>query len=227
MRDILCKFFSFLKYILLVVSFGLVFYCLLTTYARLEKPLVEGISVFIPFVLVLFGFLISLVTRAKYVSNSLMFNFVASFVFITSIVVCLRAIYDTNMFLYYKYEINFNPSYFSDNLSFILIELYMLFGANVILLIASFIDKDKKKKDIALNDEKRDYKNDLKFEDDKNIIEEEKDVIDDEKDSNEEKISRVEKNHKVYENKKNKHNDKYNDKHKNKYKNENKEREED
>lgn len=237
MRNVLCKFFGFLKYILLVVSFGLVFYCLLTTYARLDKSLVEGISVFVPFVLVLFGFLISLVTRAKYVSNSLMFNFVASFVFITSIVVCLRAIYDTNMFLYYKYEINFNPSYFSDNLSFILIELYMLFGANVILLIASFIDKDKKKKDIALNDEKRDYKNDLKFEDDKkdecedkNIIEDEKDVIDDEKDSNEEKISRVEKNHKVYENKKNKHNDKYNDKyndkHKNKYKNENKEREE-
>ncbi|MDO4368972.1 MAG: hypothetical protein Q4C29_00315 [bacterium] len=152
MKNVLCKFFSFLKYILLVVSFGLVFYCLLTTYARLEKPLTDGINVFIPFVLVLLSFLVSLITRAKYVSKSLMFNFV------TAIVICLRAMYDTNMFLYYKYEINFNPSYFSDNLSFILIELYMLFGANVILLIASFIDKERKdsKKKIAEVDDKID-----------------------------------------------------------------------
>ena len=87
-----------------------------------------------------------------------MFNFVAVFVFVTAIVICLRAMYDTNMFLYYKYEINFNPSYFSDNLSFILIELYMLFGANVILLIASFIDNERKdsKKKIAEVDDKID-----------------------------------------------------------------------
>lgn len=145
MKKVLCKVLSFLKYILLIVSFGLVFYCLLTTYSRLEKPITDGINVLLPFGLVLICFLVSLISRAKYVSKSLLFNFVAVFIFVTSIIVCLRAMYDTNMFLYFKYEINFNPSYFSDNLSFILMELYMLFAANVILLIASFVDKDKKK----------------------------------------------------------------------------------
>lgn len=145
MKEVLCKVFSFLKYILLIVSFGLVFYCLLNTYSRLDKPISDGFNVFLPFGLLLITFLIGLVSKAKYVSKSLLFNFVAVFVFITAIIVCLRAMYDTNMFLYFKYEIDFNPSYFSDNLSFMLMELYMLFAANVILLIASFVDKDKKK----------------------------------------------------------------------------------
>ena len=58
MRELLCKIFSFLKYILLIVSFGLVFYGIINTYGRLEKPLTEAISIFVPFGVVLLLFLI-------------------------------------------------------------------------------------------------------------------------------------------------------------------------
>ena len=150
MKDILCKFFGFFKYILLVVAFGLVFYCINVTYARLEKPLSDAINVFIPFGFVLLMFIITLIVKSKSVGKNLLFNFVSVFVFLINIVVCLRAIFDTNMILYYG--INFNPAYFSDNLSMIESMLYMIGGANVLLLICDIFNKKPKAKKVVSED---------------------------------------------------------------------------
>lgn len=117
MMRVLCKIFSFLKYILLIVSFGLVFYGIINTYGRLEKPLTEAISIFVPFGVVLLLFLINLFTRSKYTSTSLLFNFVSAFVFVVIIIICLRSMFDTNMILFHRYGIDYNPSFFADNLS--------------------------------------------------------------------------------------------------------------
>ena len=134
MRELLCKIFSFLKYILLIVSFGLVFYGIINTYGRLEKPLTEAISIFVPFGVVLLLFLINLFTRSKYTSTSLLFNFVSVFAFVVIIIICLRSMFDTNMILFHRYGIDYNPSFFADNLSVICAMLYMIGASNVILL---------------------------------------------------------------------------------------------
>ncbi len=146
MRELLCKIFSFLKYILLIVSFGLVFYGIINTYGRLEKPLTEAISIFVPFGVVLLLFLINLFTRSKYTSTSLLFNFVSVFAFVVIIIICLRSMFDTNMILFHRYGIDYNPSFFADNLSVICAMLYMIGASNVILLICDILDKDKKNK---------------------------------------------------------------------------------
>ena len=148
MRELLCKIFSFLKYILLIVSFGLVFYGIINTYGRLEKPLTEAISIFVPFGVVLLLFLINLFTRSKYTSTSLLFNFVSVFAFVVIIIICLRSMFDTNMILFHRYGIDYNPSFFADNLSVICAMLYMIGASNVILLICDILDKDKKLKNI-------------------------------------------------------------------------------
>lgn len=147
MRDILCKILSFLKYIMFIIAFGLVFYSIIKTYGRLEKPLSEAINVFVPFGLVLFAFLISLVTRAKYVSKSFLFNLVAVLFFVVVIIVCLRAMFDNNMVLFYRYGIDYNPAFLSDNLAAFIAMLYMIFGANIVLLLCSFLDRNKEIKE--------------------------------------------------------------------------------
>lgn len=145
MKDILCKCFSFFKYILLVVSFGLVFYGIIVTYGRLEKSLVDAINIFIPFAVVFILYIIDLIFKPKYVSKSLLFNFVSVMVFVVIIIVCLRAMFDTNMILFQKYKINYNPAFFADNLAAVQAMLYMISGSNIILLICSLLDKKKKK----------------------------------------------------------------------------------
>lgn len=170
MRELLCKIFSFLKYILLIVSFGLVFYGIINTYGRLEKPLTEAISIFVPFGVVLLLFLINLFTRSKYTSTSLLFNFVSVFAFVVIIIICLRSMFDTNMILFHRYGIDYNPSFFADNLSVICAMLYMIGASNFILLICDILDKDKKNKK---------HKNTTKTDIKKN----KKDLNDDEKDN--------------------------------------------
>ncbi len=144
MSELLCRIFGFLKYVLLVGAFILVFMGILKTYGRLEKPLTDAIPVFIPFALLFISFCVGLLSRNQKVKNDLLFNFCSFFSLAVIIIFSLRAMFDKNMILFERYEINFNPAYFSDNLSFALAMLYLLFVANVILLICGFIDKKKK-----------------------------------------------------------------------------------
>lgn len=148
MKDILCKIFGFFKYVLLVISFGLVFYGIMVTYGRLEKPLTDAVYVFLPFAFVLVVFLVTLISRSKSISESLLFNFVAVFVFLVIIIICLRAMFDNNMILFYRYGINYNPAFFSDNLSAIEAMLYMVGGANVIFLLCDFLGREKTPKKV-------------------------------------------------------------------------------
>ena len=148
MKDILCKIFGFFKYVLLVISFWLVFYGIMVTYGRLEKPLTDAVYVFFPFAFVLTLFLVTLISRSKSIGESLLFNFVAVFVFLVIIIICLRAMFDNNMILFYRYGINYNPAFFSDNLSAIEAMLYMVGGANVIFLLCDFLGREKTPKKV-------------------------------------------------------------------------------
>lgn len=135
MKEILSKLFGFLKYLLLIVAFGLVFYGIMVTYARLQKPLTEAINVFLPFALVLIVFFVNIIIGSKYSRSRLLFNFVSCFSFIVAIIIGLRSLFDKNMLLYYKYDMKFNPTFFADNLSGIQVMLYMILAANILLIV--------------------------------------------------------------------------------------------
>lgn len=162
MKEILCKFFGFFKYILLIVAFGLVFYGIMVTYGRLEKPLTEAVDVFVPFAFVLLTFIVTLIVKSKSVGENLLFNFVAVFVFVVIIIVCLRAMFDTNMILFYRYGIDYNPAFLSDNLSAIEAMLYMIGGANVVLLLCDFIKREKKSKKVEIESNSKKVKGSVK-----------------------------------------------------------------
>lgn len=146
MKDVLSKLFGFFKYLLLIISFGLVLFGIMKTYSRLEKPLTDAVSIFIPFGLVLLSFMISLIMNSKLYNLKLLFNFVSCLVFVVTIIICLRSMFDKNMLLFYKYQISFNPTFFSDNLSAIIFMLYMLFVSNVLLIVCDLISKDRQVK---------------------------------------------------------------------------------
>ncbi len=148
MKDVLASLFGFLKYLLLIISFGLVFFGIMTTYSRLNKSLLDAIGVFLPFALVLLVFIISMIMHSKLSKSKLLFNFVSCLVFVVTIIIGLRSMFDKNMLLYYKYQINFNPTFFADNLSAIEFMLYMIFVSNVLLIICDILKKKKNNNDL-------------------------------------------------------------------------------
>lgn len=135
MKQILSKLFGFFKIVLFVISLGMVLYGVLITYNRLDKPFISSFPIFLPFILVLITIVISFFIKNK--EDNLLFNFVSTIVFITIIVICVRSKFDSNMILYYKYKIGFNPTFFSDNLSLIEAMLYLLGISNILLIISS------------------------------------------------------------------------------------------
>jgi len=135
MNKILSHFFYYLKYLLLLIAFALVFYGIIMTYKRLDKSLVESIPVFIPFLLVFIVFIFNVFLKKLSLKDHLFYNFVACFVLGVIIYIGLRAKFDTNMLLYYKYKIQYNPLYLSDNIGFIKLMLYFLGASNIFLLI--------------------------------------------------------------------------------------------
>lgn len=148
MSKILSKLFSFLKYVLLILAFAVTFYGLIITYKRLEKSLIDGIPVFIPFALVLILFIVDLFARKAKIGDNLLFNFTSIIVFTAIIIIGVRAKFDTNMLLYYKYKIDYNPLYFSDNLSSIKIILYCLAISNIFFLVKNLFQKENPKTNV-------------------------------------------------------------------------------
>ena len=143
MKKILSKMLNVLSFILMFASFALILIGILFTYKRLEKSLVEAINIFIPFILVIVLTVINMFNKKAKTSENLLFNFTKFLVFIVIIIIGLRAKFDTNMLLYQKYQINYNPNYLADNLSTIKVLLYCLSGANVFILFNSLL-KEKK-----------------------------------------------------------------------------------
>lgn len=154
MKVVFSRVLGFLKYLLLIISFAFVFYGIAVTYRRLEKDIVEAIPILIPFIIMLVVFIINMFIKSKVIRDNLLYNAISVIVFLTIILICLRAKFDTGMMLYYKYGINFNPAYFADNLSTIQMMLYTLAGSNVLLMLSTlFVDK-KENKELKVEDEK-------------------------------------------------------------------------
>ncbi len=144
MKKILNGIFMFLKFILLILGFGLSFFIVLSMYKRVDKNLVESIPIFIPYIIILLIFFINIIFGQKSVNRNLFYNLTCCLVFSCIVIVCLRAILDKNMLLNSIMGYNINFSYFNDFISFMKIMLYGLSLANIFFMI-----HEKEEKPIA------------------------------------------------------------------------------
>ncbi len=144
MKKILNEIFMFLKFILLILGFGLSFFIVLSMYKRVDKNLVESIPIFTPYIIILLIFFINIIFGQKSVNRNLFYNLTCCLVFSCIVIVCLRAILDKNMLLNSIMGYNINFSYFNDFISFMKIMLYGLSLANIFFMI-----HEKEEKPIA------------------------------------------------------------------------------
>lgn len=144
MKKILNGIFMVLKFILLILGFGLSFFIVLSMYKRVDRNLIESIPIFAPYVIILLMFFINIIFGQKSVNRNLFYNLTCCLVFSCIVVVCLRAILDKNMLLNSIMGYNINFSYFNDFISFMKIMLYGLSLANIFFMI-----HEKEEKPIA------------------------------------------------------------------------------
>ena len=125
---------SILKYLLLLAATGITFYGMLIMYDRLEKPITGAIPTILPFIILLIIFMLNIVLKQKQVTQNILYNITSVIALAVIIFIGYRAKFDTNMALYHQYGINFNPAFFSDNLSAIKTMLYCLIASNILLM---------------------------------------------------------------------------------------------
>lgn len=186
MKKVFNWLFSFLKYVLLLLSFGLTLFIILRMYSRLNKSLNSAIVIFIPYFILLFLFLLTSIFKREGITKNLFYNMTANLVFITNIFVCFRAIYDKNMLFNEIQKMGVNFNYFNDYLSFNRIMLYGLIIGNIVFLFIPsrskeeyIVDLEKKaeinkRKEIEDNEDKvaKKIENNKEIEDDYKIKEE-------------------------------------------------------
>lgn len=135
MKKILNTIFFVLKFILLILSFGLSIYIILSMYKRIEKDIIEALPIFIPYAILLLLFFINIVLDQKTVNKNLFYNLTCCLVFGCICLVGLRAILDKNMLLNEIMGYNINFSYFGDFISFMKIMIYGLIVSNICFMI--------------------------------------------------------------------------------------------
>ncbi len=143
MKKMLNALFLILKWTLFMISIGLVFYIVLAMYDRLEKSLIEGFDILLPYCVVLTLFIINIGLGQKQVTDNSFYNITCCLVFTTIIVVSLRTIYDKNMILNELMGYNMNFYYFSDFLTFMKVLLYGISIANIFFMFKD-CETDKK-----------------------------------------------------------------------------------
>lgn len=143
MKKILNTFFCFFKFILLILSFGISLYIILSMYKRIEKNIIESLPIFIPYIILLLLFFINITLNQKTVNHNIFYNLTCCFVFGCIGIVGVRAILDDNMLLNEIMGYNINFSYFSDFISFMKIMIYGLIISNI-----CFMTHEKDKEDM-------------------------------------------------------------------------------
>lgn len=142
MIKILNTFFSFLKFILLILSFGCSFFIILSMYNRVGKSMTSSISIFLPYVILLVFYTINFSYHHKSVTKNIFYNITSCFVFLVISFVCFRTLFDKGMILNELMGYGINFSYFSDFIPFMQVLIYGLCLANLFLILGG---RDEKK----------------------------------------------------------------------------------
>ena len=147
MQKILNILLYILKFILLLVAFGITLFVILKMNQRLNKDIMSSLSVFLPFLLLLVFFVLNILLNQKHVTGNLFYNITCNLVFLVIIVVGLRALFDTNMVLGERYGYGIDFNYFDNFISYLKLMLYGLCIANFLFMF--HIKENNRKKRIA------------------------------------------------------------------------------
>lgn len=146
MVKILNLIFSFLKFILLIIGFGVSFFIVLSMYSRVGRSLISSIYIFLPFVILLVFYTINHLFHQNVVTQNVFYNITSVLAFTVIDFVCYRAICDKQMVLNEIMGYGINFSYFEDFLPFMLVFIYGLIISNVLFLISASKNKTKNSK---------------------------------------------------------------------------------
>ena len=102
---------------------------------RLNNSLFNCILYLVPFVILLFIYVLNFIFKQDRINNNLFYTLTSLLVFCVIIFICIRAIFDKGMLLntILGYGINFN--YFSDFIVFMEIMLYGLIISNLLFML--------------------------------------------------------------------------------------------
>ena len=132
-----------LKCILLLISFLITFFIMISMYNRLDKNVLDCIPTMLPFILLLFLFTINIILKQKETMNNIFFNLTCCLVFMVILVSAYRSFFDQNMVMITKLGYNINFNYFADVIAPMRAMLYLLVLADIILMIVSKMDQLK------------------------------------------------------------------------------------
>lgn len=129
------KVLSVLKVILLIISLSFVIYIIVGMNYRLNNSLFNCILYLVPFVILLFIYVLNFIFKQDRINNNLFYTLTSLLVFCVIIFICIRTIFDKGMLLntILGYGINFN--YFSDFIVFMEIMLYGLIISNLLFML--------------------------------------------------------------------------------------------
>ena len=136
MLETINKILFYLKVILLLVVFTVTLYITFMMQEYYGNYMGTIIATFIPLFLVLIVFVVSLCFKEG--NNNTLFNVCCLLVFISIIIIDYRTLFDKNMVLWFKGNINYY--YFENQISQIKLLCYLIFFGNLILIY-----KEKKK----------------------------------------------------------------------------------
>ncbi len=144
---------NFIKIVLILVSFTLVSYISLFMYKDLNKDilhnyLLEFSLILLPFIILIFIYIYTLISKNKTVNENMYFSLVNFICLSAILVICLRTIFDKNIVEYYLHDVSISYNYFTDYLSFIKVMIYSLIISHLLLIIKS---KSIKKKELMID----------------------------------------------------------------------------
>lgn len=135
MVKILNMIFSFFKFLLLVCSFGVSFFIVLSMYNRVGKSMISSIPIFLPYVILLIFYTVNFSYHQTSVTKNIFYNITSCFVFFVICFVCFRSIFDQGMILNKLMGYGIDFSYFSDFIPFMQVLIYGLVIANFFLIL--------------------------------------------------------------------------------------------
>ena len=135
MKKVLNMILLILKFPLFFAAFVFTLIIMFNMYDRVDKNILEGMYIFIPYLIVIILFVINL--YQKEIRGNLFYNLTSCLVFGVTIIVSLRALFDKNMLLNEIMGYNINFSYFSDYLAFMNIFMYGLIVSSILFMIGS------------------------------------------------------------------------------------------
>lgn len=155
MIKILNTILSYLKVLLLLVTFVFSFFIIINMYQRLEKNMINAIFNFIPFILLFILFAINIIFKQKSVNNCLFYNVTCCLAFLMLLFSVYRTFCDKNMIAIIRLGYNINFNYFADVIAPMKAMLYILSVSNVLLMLEDFHFVPKKVEVVTKNDTKK------------------------------------------------------------------------